>query len=264
MEEREKCAKKRKKREFHKRTDEEKKDIWDQRKAESTNKATKLWIACFNDYLEQNNLPTADEISKLELADTLPDFYTELKKSDNDGDYKLTTLKAIRAAINRYYKDKRCLDIINDVAFVRANEMFKGVARKAKREGCGEIDSKPPIEPEDMDKIAQYFKQCLEGPPNPAKLRQIVLFNIIYYMGRRGRQNLRPMTKDTFAIGCDPDGQRFIYQAVKEQDKNHTEADLNPSNEARIYAIPGECKFLTCYTIFPFCATHEIFAMVIP
>lgn len=115
--------------------------------------------------------------------------------------------------------------------------MFKGVAHKAKREGRGEIDSKPPIEAEDMEKIANYFKQAMDGPSNPAKLWQIVLFNIIYYMGRRGRQNLQKMTKDTFAIGCDPDRQHFIYQAVKEQDKNHTEADLNPSNEACIYAI---------------------------
>lgn len=128
---------------------------------------------------------------------------------------------------------------IADQAFIRSNEMFKGVTRKAKCEGRGEIDSKPQIEDEDMEKIADYFKKNLEGPPNPSKLREIVLFNIIYYMGRRGHQNLRTMTKDTFAIGCDADGTLFIYQAVKEQDKNQTEADLNPSNEARIYEMSG-------------------------
>ena len=59
-------------------------------------------------------------------------------------------------------------------------------------------------------------------------------------MGRRGRENLRQMTKNTFSIGKDPDGRKFIYQTVSEHDKNHTESSTTKGNEARIYEQKGQ------------------------
>lgn len=127
--------------------------------------------------------------------------------------------------------------------------MFKGVARKAKREGRGEVESRPPTEPEDLDTLSQYFTVNMDGPQVAKKLQEIVLFNIIYYTGRRGRQNLRTMMKETFQIASDPDGCRFIYQAIKEADKNHQGNDIDPrkftcpcadqTDQARIYDFPG-------------------------
>ena len=70
------------------------------------------------------------------------------------------------------------------------------------------------------------------GPPSAKRLQEFVLFNIIYYCGRRGRENLRNMTKKTFEIKKDHDGREYIVQVVKEIDKNHREEDSNPSNEA--------------------------------
>ena len=78
------------------------------------------------------------------------------------------------------------------------------------------------------------------GPPNPALLQEIVLFNTIYYMGRRGRQNLRRMKINYFEIASDPDGKRYIHQVVKEYDKNHRENDMSANNAARIYETPGK------------------------
>ena len=40
--------------------------------------------------------------------------------------------------------------------------MFKGVTKKGKHDGRGEVDSHPPLEPEDMDKI---FRAEHEWPP---------------------------------------------------------------------------------------------------
>ena len=67
-----------------------------------------------------------------------------------------------------------------------------------------------------------------------------MLFNIIYYGGRRGRENLRNMTQGTYEIAKDPDGRRYIHQIIKEHDKNHKENDFQPSNEARIYENPSK------------------------
>lgn len=224
---------------FKKVTSEKKEEIFDGRKRDSTKRATKLWMKCLNDYLAENDLPNSEEIETDQLPKVLEDFYVELRKADCEGEYKLSTLKCIRAAINRHYKEKRCLDILADKRFIRSNEMFQGVTRRAKFEGRGETQSKPAIEPEDLEALNTYFKEGLEGPPNAKKLQEIVLFHVIYQMGRRGRQNLRPMTKETFKVAADPDGRRYIYQAIKELDKNHNETYTDPSHDARIYEIPG-------------------------
>ena len=41
------------------------------------------------------------------------------------------------------------------------------------------------------------------------------------YLIRRGRENLRQMTKHTFCVGIDAAGKKFICQNSSEQDKNH-------------------------------------------
>ena len=64
--------------------------------------------------------------------------------------------------------------------------MFKGVTRVDKEEGRGETDQIPPIEPEDFEKLSQFFKEKMAHPPNPTVLQEMVMFNLIYYMGRRG------------------------------------------------------------------------------
>lgn len=224
---------------FFSRSEKAKQAIYSERKAPSTHQATKVWMKCFNDYLAEKNLPDADTILIDELPQVLTNFYTELRKADATNEYKTSTLKCIRAAINRHYKDTRSIDILTDTRFIKSNEMFTGVTRKAKQEGRGEVDSRPPIEEDDMKKISAYFADNLSGPPNPGKLLEMAVFSIIYYMCRRGRQNLRPMTKDTFKIDVDAAGKKFIYQAVKEADKNHRTDDVSPNTQGRIYEQPG-------------------------
>lgn len=218
--------------------------VYHGRKAPNTHKATQVWIKCLNDYLTEKQLGTVDSIDTEEMPAILSDFYVELRKTDRKGEYKMSTLKCIRAAVNRYYKDKREIDIINDRRFIKCNEMFKGVTRKAKREGRGETNSRPPIEEEDMHKLSEYFAANLSGPPHPQKLQEMVLFYIIYYMSRRGRQNLRTMTKETFAVTTDAAGREYIYQAVGELDKNHNESVTTPNSQARIYENKGKLNFI--------------------
>lgn len=219
-----------------------KKAIYDDRKAANTNLATKCWMKCFADYLKECKLPGQDDIETDQLPQILSDFYTELRKADCEGEYKTSTLKCIRAAINRYYKGKRSLDILQDPRFIISNEMFKGVTKKAKEDGRGEVNSTPPIEEEDLKKVSAYFERNLAGPPDAEKLQEVVLFYVVYFMCRRARQNLRNMKKNTYAIASDPSGREYIYQAVKEHDKNHKADDLGANNQARIYENPGKLR----------------------
>ena len=229
--------------------------IFKERKSLNTNRATATYVKCFNDYLSEKGLPFEADITTDRLPEILTDFYVEVRKKkgiagnhkvNSDGkvypagniqcnDYKNTSLMCIRAALNRHFKSTRSIDIIANENFIKCNEMFKGVTKKGKREGRGEVDSRPPIEPEDLQKITDYFEKSMKSPPNARKLQEMMLFNVIYYGGRRGRENLRFMTKGTFEIGYDPDGRKYIHQVIKEHDKNHKETDIQPSNEARIY-----------------------------
>ena len=55
---------------------------------------------------------------------------------------------------------------------------------------------------------------------------------------------MRDMTRETFAVGTDVRGRRFIYQATDELDKNHDKNDrtFETIGEASIYEVPGSPK----------------------
>ena len=61
-----------------------------------------------------------------------------------------------------------------------------------------------------------------------------------FLAGRRGRENLRSMTKSTFQVSRDDTGVKFIHQAIDEMDKNHRESASSSVTEGIIYELPGE------------------------
>ena len=116
----------------------------------------------------------------------MTDFYYSLKKTriknkDDDGEYKNTTLLCIRAALNRYFKQERGLDIISNELFITTNGNFQAVIKKGKVDGRGEIDYHEAISEGDLQKLADYLKKNMKSPPNAQNLMEMVLFNIIYY-----------------------------------------------------------------------------------
>ena len=75
----------------------------------------------------------------------------------------------------------------------------------------------------------------------PRGLQEKCLFDIIFFLVRRGRENLREQTKQTFAIAIDSSQRKYVYQAVDELNRNHRESD-NPQDsvtDARMYEQPG-------------------------
>lgn len=144
-----------------------------------------------NECLQEHMQNTFDEIDNKDLPDILYDFYTDLRKTDGEH-YKLQSLKCVCAGINQYTKEHRNLDIIKDIGFTRSNEMFSAVSKKYKKnkkKGLATTKSYPPIEPEDLGRLAQYLDHDMMNHPNPRKLQKSVLFNIIFFFCRRGRQN---------------------------------------------------------------------------
>ena len=109
----------------------------------------------------------------------------------------------MRAALNRYFIEKRGINIITNDCFLQANEMFQGVTKKGRREGRGSSEHKKPINDDDMNLLSTYFTHKMQGPPNAKHLQELILFNIIYFMGHCGRENLRLMKKNTFKDSSD-------------------------------------------------------------
>jgi hypothetical protein len=109
---------------------------------------------------------------------------------------------------------------------------------KLKKSGLGSTDHHPTICEEDMAKLYGGNHHAFDVN-TPVVLQQKVWFEIVYYLCRRGRENQRAMSKDTFQVGVDASGRKFVYQAVDESDKNHNERDKpeDTVGEGRMYQV---------------------------
>ena len=85
--------------------------------------------------------------------------------SPNDNYYKNSSLKSGWAALHRYFKGKRGLDITSNVNFIQANEIFQAVIQQGKVERCGETCAKIPISDPDMSKLSSYILENIKEPP---------------------------------------------------------------------------------------------------
>ena len=173
----------------------------------NTRNGTKTWINLLNKYIvlrcEGNSI---DDIKDQDLPDLLEHFFSELKKpkgknNEQNEPYKNSSMRVIRGGINRYLKEKRNIDIMSDDRFIRCKFLFQGVMKQNKAKGYGSIVHKNPICPEDLAKLQDYFSQYMA--PNPTILQRFVQFNLMYFLCRRGRENLTGMKKETFAVSID-------------------------------------------------------------
>lgn len=57
----------------------------------------------------------------------------------------------------------------------------------------------------------------------PTDLQHKTWFDIMYFLCRRGRENLRTMTRDTFKVSTESHGREYVYQHKDELDKNRRE-----------------------------------------
>ena len=90
-----------------------------------------------------------------------------------------------------------------------------------------------------MEKISEYFNYDHMNNPDPKRLHRHMLFYIVYFFCRRGRENLYTMTQDTFKMITEPDGTQYIIQNIDEADKNHGPDDTTATNEGRMYGNEG-------------------------
>jgi hypothetical protein len=73
-------------------------------------------------------------------------------------------------------------------------------------------------------------------PDIPSGLLNKVMFEILFYFCRRGRENLRELKVSDFEISRDETGRQYVWKKTSEQTKNHTGiTNENEGEGARMY-----------------------------
>ena len=230
---------------FQRSTDEYIEKLLHEKDSLSTKRATKGALMCLQQYLLATNREVDLESccsSELQLSAMLVNFYADVRKKKG-AHYKLSALKSIRFGLARHFSSEHGIDIIKDPTFKRANEVFYAVCVGLKRAGLGKVDHTPSLEENDLKYI--YCSTTMSAK-TPTGLQHETWFDIMYFLCRRGRENLSTMTKDTFKVATDSHGREYVYQHKDELDKNHREnVDSNQSvTEGRMYVVPGKKRLI--------------------
>ena len=150
----------------------------------------------------------------------LKKFYQELKKSPKDH-YSPSAHLSIRAALDRYLsslRDFSNISIIRDQSFKAANKSLNAKLKLIKSEGQGKVHHHSSISAEDIKKC---YETKVFGDETPLSLLRVNWFNISLHFCRRGRENQRSLTKESFEIRQDGNGAEYVAMTRSESTKNH-------------------------------------------
>ena len=181
-----------------------------------------------------NGLPIDFETeSDFSLNKNLEIFYSEIRTNEGKH-FSKSTFTCIRSGINRHLQNppfKRVINIMHSPLFSSSNKMFTSVLKKMKMDGGDTTKHHKDITENDL--------KTLQSPNafnirNPKELQEKVFFNIMMCFARRGRENLRNLTKSSFVFKCDDTDTEFCEMAFNEQTKNHK--DCEAQSKPRMYA----------------------------
>ena len=184
--------------------------------SKNTKKLTKHHRLIFESYLKEKNIRNPS--TAVELAAVLRKFYAEARKKDGQM-YSKNSLCSIRFALCRHFKQELNIDIIKDTEFNEANRIYEAQCVELKKQGLAKTEHKPPIADEDIKKL---YRCGVFDTENPTTLQNKVLFKIMLFFCRRGRQNLRQLKKTDFEIKVNSQGKRCVVKITDELTKNHT------------------------------------------
>ena len=193
--------------------DEEFDDLLNRKDSENTQKATKKAVTVFREYLSAKNRPEDFEnFEKDELGNVLSRFYVEARRSDGNH-YKTSSLNGVRAGLNRhlkqnYYLGSGTIDIIRDKDFVAANMAFRAAIVELKKIGKGDVQHHQAIDEND---IAKLYRSGVFDQNSPTGLQLKVWFELMLYICRRGRENLRELNKSN--TECSSIRPTYIFSA---------------------------------------------------
>ena len=141
-------------------------------------------------------------MDKQELNSCLKKFYVSCRKQDGSH-YKKTSIKAIRAAVDRFLRDKhkKTFSIVTDPEFKGANAVLDAFVKDLRKTGkiAGTVHKKSIT----REQIHCLFEKGQLGPADskdPVQLQQTAWFYITCFFGKHGRENQRSLRKDSFTL----------------------------------------------------------------
>lgn len=202
----------------------------------STQKQMENTTRRLKNFLTEKKLSTDLENVPISILDNyLRYFFSELRT--NEGKYYApASLVCFRAALHRYFLLVRSdVDIIGDIRFRRSNQMLKAMVAKFKRSGQKKPqECYPVIEFEDMQKIRNHFDR-----KTAEQLQEEVIFNLLFFLGLRGRETLPYLTKDSIICETSSTGRKYLRICHEILSKNAKasldQKEFEDLKKARIY-----------------------------
>ena len=144
---------------------------------------------------------------------------------------------------------------MNDWVFTQANLVLTGHLQDNKEKGLDTSAPRTSIEKDDVEKLfGEYFPQCVSDNINTEVLLCKVFWDIMYYTGHRGKEGLRKLSKNSFAIKKSPTGSEFIEITFNEKTKKNQGDSLSISantlhNHHHVITVIAKFTSLSCLII---------------
>ncbi len=130
-------------------------------------------------------------------------FYLSARKHDG-GFYSKASLVSIRSAIDRFLRDEpnnKPFSIIGNPEFTEANKALNSFLKSLSKTGdIKRTVHKNPLTSEVVESLYKAGELVESTSQDPTKLQQTAWFFITLYLGRRGRENQRKFSKNSFRL----------------------------------------------------------------
>ena len=165
-----------------------------------------------------------DHLQEVVFAEISRKFYGSVLQK-NGKEYSKSGLINLRSGLNHHLHAppyKRSCDLMNDRVFTQANLEFTGRLRGNKDKGLDVLTPRITLEKEDLEKLFnEYFPKAAADNLDTEVLLHKIFFDIMYYTGRRGKEGLRNLKKESFIVKTAPDGKQFIEITFNEKSKKN-------------------------------------------
>jgi integrase len=198
-----------------------------------------IFLLFIADWLKSTGAdPSFEYLEKTDLADVLRKFYYAARSKDGQR-YSKSAYKNIRAGLQRHLTSppyKREMNLMQDKDFQAANQVYNGYMVALREEGKDISTNKEALLPGDIEKL--YSKVFAD---NPQGLQWRMFYEIGIHFGRRGREGLRELRKDSFVVRTDDEGLEYIQMAYNEKEKTKRGGNIREKEkQAVMYAQPGD------------------------
>ena len=183
-------------------------------------------------------------MEKEELNECLTMFYPAVRRED-DTEFKVSSLKAIRAAIDRYLRqppNNRPWSIVGDSAFQKSNKVLNAICKQMMQEGKVQPTiHKNPITSEQLQQLYETGQLGEWDTLDPSLLLRTAWFYITFYFGKRGCENQRKLTSDMLVLRSTPQERRYYEFRSPFACKNHQGVltDNPDKSDGKMFEVPN-------------------------